>query len=72
MNAGLRLILNQASQNNNQQMQQNQQAQQKKQVINGLARKCRQKNSGKFCSNCGEPKPAPAAAAKSNEVRRLR
>ncbi len=63
MNAGGD-YLNQASQNNNQQMQQNQQAQQKNTGDQWTCPKCGEKNSGKFCSNCGEPKPAPAAAAK--------
>ena len=63
MNAGGD-YLNQASQNNNQQMQQNQQAQQKNADDQWTCPKCGEKNSGKFCSNCGEPKPAPTAAAK--------
>ncbi|GAA2912934.1 SPFH domain-containing protein [Enterococcus pseudoavium] len=63
MNAGGD-FLNQASQSNNQQIQQNQQAQQKATEDQWTCPKCGTENSGKFCSNCGEPKPAPATAAK--------
>lgn len=59
MNAGGG-FLNQASQNNNQQMQQqNQQAA----ADTWTCPKCGTQNTGKFCSNCGEPKPAPQATS---------
>lgn len=63
MNAGGD-FLNQASQSNNQQIHQNQQAQQKSAGDQWTCPKCGEENTGKFCSNCGEPKPAPATAAK--------
>lgn len=63
MNAGGG-FLNQASQANNQQIQNQQQAQQQAQpnADEWTYPKCGTKNTGKFCSNCGEPKPAAAPA----------
>lgn len=54
MNAGGG-FLNQASQGNNQQMQQQSVA-----ADEWTCPKCGTKNTGKFCSNCGEPKPSAA------------
>lgn len=68
MNAGGG-FLNQASQANNQQIQ-NQQAAQQNQAQAGAdtwtCPQCGTQNTGKFCSNCGTPKPEekPAQAAK--------
>lgn len=52
-------FMNQASQNNQAQMQQ--QAQQAKD--SWTCGECGQENQGKFCSNCGSPKPTMAAAS---------
>ncbi len=59
MNAGGN-FLNQASQTNLNQMQQNQQNQQNN---SWTCNKCGTKNTGKFCSNCGEPKPQATDAS---------
>ncbi|PIE98018.1 MAG: virion core protein [Treponema sp.] len=58
MNAGGN-FMGQASQNNMQQMQQQQNAQQQSQNAGGwFCTECGNKNSGKFCGQCGKPKPA--------------
>lgn len=59
MNAGGN-FLNQASQTNLNQMQQNQQNQQNN---SWTCSKCGTENTGKFCSNCGEPKPQATDAS---------
>ncbi|MFR4285932.1 MAG: SPFH domain-containing protein [Enterococcus italicus] len=59
MNAGGN-FLNQASQTNLNQMQQNQKNQQND---SWTCSKCGTENTGKFCSNCGEPKPQATGAS---------
>lgn len=59
MNAGGN-FLNQASQTNLNQMQQNQKNQQND---SWTCSKCGTENTGKFCSNCGEPKPQATDAS---------
>ncbi len=55
--------LSQASENNQQQAQQKQ-----AQGDTWTCPKCGTENTGKFCSNCGEPKPAPQAAASAPKI----
>lgn len=53
-------FMNQASQNNQAQMQQ----QQQQQTNSWTCTECGQENQGKFCSNCGTPKPSTTPSIK--------
>lgn len=54
-------FMNQASQNNHAQMQQQQQ-QQQQHTDSWSCPQCGQENHGKFCSNCGTPKPSTTSS----------
>lgn len=66
MGAGGGSYLSEASKTNREQMeaQKDQQAQANASSDTWTCPKCGTENTGKFCGNCGEPKPAPAGTVK--------